>query len=567
MKDFFKRNLVWVAIFLCITGVVLSIIGIPANKPILFFIGIVLSLPTIGYLIYQVFFSREKTEIDLKPATNKISTSNITSIVANKQDVLLQNDITTEDDLEPLYNGYASEDEIAKRLSEITDNERKDDVIELPNIDLPMVELNHTLDNTTAVQILTNEELSSQRDIAANTPLTLTPEVIGDNTVFEEDNEKSAVTEDTVETDAPIVYTVDNNDNYVEYFKDNESLVSTTEQEEPTEPVSKSITADSVTPINEDENLSFTEEQYEAPSLDDPNFVLENEPSQIQNDIPTEITPTSEKNIATVDLTNAKIVYIDPKQKELRQRKVQEKKVLLAQENLERYFKRYFIETAACFLMDRTMYKDKNGVAPYNKFAVNKDTNLPEYSMSMTKGRLYKFCTYLIDTERFIKHSNLYNDFITEVERGVPLARISETLHPLYRKKYRKDFVLNLSNREDWDNVLILVYNNYLLSNNNFKNVFTHIPFEIPFAYSDENIIDYLKDIDVQDRFAENYTALEDMGIPTFWEAIYICFINSIKQKLSIQQIENALLRDYKKIARALKRADNTRRKQLKKAS
>ena len=80
MKDFFKRNLVWVAILLCVAGVVLSIIGIPTGKPIYFFIGIVLSLPTIGYLIYQVFFSREKTDIDLKPATTKVSTSKITSM-------------------------------------------------------------------------------------------------------------------------------------------------------------------------------------------------------------------------------------------------------------------------------------------------------------------------------------------------------------------------------------------------------------------------------------------------------------------------------------------------------
>ena len=93
------------------------------------------------------------------------------------------------------------------------------------------------------------------------------------------------------------------------------------------------------------------------------------------------------------------------------------------------------------------------------------------------------------------------------------------------------------------------------------------MPFEIPFAYNDENIIDYLKDPDLQERFAEKYSALEEMGVPTFWEAIYICFINSIKQKLTIEQLETALLREYKKISRSLKRIDNTRRKTLRKAS
>ena len=132
------------------------------------------------------------------------------------------------------------------------------------------------------------------------------------------------------------------------------------------------------------------------------------------------------------------------------------------------------------------------------------------------------------------------------------------------RKKYKKDFVLNLSNREDWDNVIILVYNNYILNNDNFKDIFIRVPFEIPVAYNEPNVIDYLKDTELQDRFNERFAALEDIGIPTFWEAIYVCFINSIKQKLTIEQIENAILREHKKIVRGLKRADKARRKLLK---
>jgi len=563
MNEFFKRNLVWVAILLCITGVVLSIIGIPAGNPIFFFIGIILALPTIGYLIYQVFFYRENAELNLAPSANKISTSNITSIVADKHDVLLQDKITNNDDLESLYDGYANDQEITKRLREVTSTERERIIVDLPTIDLPVAQPSNAFDNTTAIQNTTNDELARQREESATTPMTLTPEVIPDSIAEEETANITA--NDITEENSTTPYTVDVDENDFAEFLQNKDI------SEPA-PVTKFAAAAVSTPTKIIEDVSVTEYDSPSPSLDDPNFNPSNEPLMPQNIMPADQAVTipvtnTNKNLTQVDLTNAKIVYINPEQNELRKKKAQEKKNLLAQANLERYLQRYFIETAACFLMDRTIYKDKNGIAPYNKFAVNKDTNLPEYTMSSTKGRLYKFCTYLIDTERFIKHPNLYDSFITEIERGVPLARISETLHPLYRKKYKKDFVLNLSNREDWDNVMILVYNNYLLSNNNFKNVFTHVPFEIPFAYNDENIIDYLKDPDVQDRFAEKYSALEEMGIPTFWDAVYICFINSIKQKLSIEQIETALLREYKKIARALKRADNTRRKLLKKAS
>ena len=105
--------------------------------------------------------------------------------------------------------------------------------------------------------------------------------------------------------------------------------------------------------------------------------------------------------------------------------------------------------------------------------------------------------------------------------------------------------------------------NNYMLNNDNFKDVFTRVPFEIPVAYNEPNIVEYLKDPDIQDRFSERFNALEEMGIPTFWDALYICFVNSIKQKLTIKHLEDAILRTYKKVARALKRADNARRKLL----
>ncbi len=513
MSDFFRRNLVWVAILLCVTGVVLSIIGIPAGKPVFFFIGIVLALPTIGYLIYQVFFQEDKPELDLAPTTPKHSSSNITSIIANKNDILVNNEINTDDNLEPFYNGYATENEINKRLQELTNPEREQAIIDLPEIDLPVATTNR-FNVTTAIENTTNSELLRQRNAMINSTETFNTEI---TTEF---------IEETVE----------------------EPIINQTEQQ-------------SLTP---DKALSPTNSSTtsDVPLLDAPDFVLPDKPIMPQPQVAT----TLPQNLRQVDLTNVTSLHNNSENAIKRKQKAEEKKNLLSQNNLEHYLRRYFIEVSACFLMDRTLYKDKNGIAPYNKFAVNKTTDLPEYTMSTTKGKLYKFCTYLIDAERFIKHSALYDDFITAIEQGIPLSRISETLHHIYRKKYKKDFILNLSNREDWDNIIILVYNNYILNNDNFKDVFTRIPFEIPVAYSEENIVDYLKDADLQERFAEKYNAIEEMGVPTFWSAIYICFINSIKQKLTTSQIESAILHDHKKIARSLKRADTTRRR-LKKAS
>lgn len=570
MNDFFKRNLVWIAILLCIAGVVLSIVGIPTGNPIFFFIGIVLSIPTIGFLIYQVFFRRDEPEISLAPTGNKASTSNITSIIADKNDILLQDKLTDEDDLEPFYSGYANQQEIDQRLREVTENERNRAMIELPEITLPEATPstnnfdNYISDYTDEIENTTNNELLHQREAvttASNTftteiPVEITEQNITSQTTATPDNQKSEVISPK-ESEQPQTYTIDIDD--FDDLTTNPEIIKESNENEST------IGATPTTSQSADNGFD-PEAKYIAPTLDDPNF---NQPYEVvmpQNTVPLQSIAESKK-LTPIDLTNATVIRVNAKNAELRKQRAQEKKTMLSQHNLERYLRRYFIETAACFLMDRTMYKDKNGIAPYNKYAINKVTNLPEYTISATKGRLYKFCTYLIDAERFITHQVLYNDFITEIEHGTSLARISETLHPLYRKKYKKDFILNLSNREDWDNVIILVYNNYILNNDNFKDVFTHLPFEIPFAYNDENIIDYLKDTDIQDCFAERYSALEEMGVPTFWEALYICFINSIKQKLTIAQIESALLREYKKIARSLKRIDNTRRKTLRNAS
>ena len=251
--------------------------------------------------------------------------------------------------------------------------------------------------------------------------------------------------------------------------------------------------------------------------------------------------------------------------------KIQNKKLLFTQENLERYLRIYFVEMISCFLMDRDKYIDYFGIAPYNKITIkpSKIPGVPDevvYTMTATKPKLYKFATYLVDLERFITHEQLYHNFIASIEAGKSLVRISEQLHKLYRKLYKADFVNNFTNKEDFDNLLILVSNNYILGNNDFRQIFTKVPFEIPNGFTDDNIIRYLSNPTIKERFLENFPNYGDIGFYNIWDAIYICFINSVKGKLTIKQLEYAATTDHKRISKALARADKQLQRELSKA-
>jgi hypothetical protein len=253
-----------------------------------------------------------------------------------------------------------------------------------------------------------------------------------------------------------------------------------------------------------------------------------------------------------------------------RKQKFENKKLLFTQENLEPYLRNYLIETASCFLMDRDKYIDYFGIAPYNKITIkpSKVAGVPDevvYSMSATKPKLYKFCSYLVDMERFITHEQLYHNFISSMESGKSLVRISEQLHKLYRKLYKGDFVNNLANKEDFDNLLLLVSNNYILGNNDFRSIFTRIPFDIPNGLTEDNIVNYLSNPALREKFTEAFPNYGDIGFDSVFDAIYICFINSIKNKLSTDQIESAVLTDNKRISKILNRKDKLLTKQLSK--
>lgn len=527
MGNFVKRNLAWIAIFLCVVGVILSIVGIPTQQPLFFFIGIIFALPTIGYLVYQVFFYKGQPEPIVKAEKNKNLTGNMTAILDKREDIILNND--TNADLEPLYNGYATEEEIEHQLSDIVNQEREKAIQATPaNV---IIAEDATVMDEDAIRAATQGELLRQRQIELDD--------IMDPTI-ESEPEPEPEPEPQADTTTPMA---------------EELLVQ--EANQATDIIKETPIEEAAIPEPIQELQAVTPEQVTEP---EPESEPESEPASAP-----EPEPQPKSNKITI------IKEIDPeelaKRTEQRKQKAAEKKALLSQENLERYLQHYFLEIATCFVLNRNIYKDNRGIAPYNKLNTSKDDGLPEYTISATKGRLYKFCTYLVDMERFITHPELYEDFITAVEKGIPLGRVSETLHALYRKKYKKDFVLNLANREDWDNIIILVFNNYILDNDNFKDVFTRVPFEIPEAFNEQNVTDYLSDPEIQERFLEKFPSFTEIGIPTVWEALYICFINSIKTKLPVEQLETAILKEHKKIARALKRADSQRQKMLRKAS
>jgi len=112
----------------------------------------------------------------------------------------------------------------------------------------------------------------------------------------------------------------------------------------------------------------------------------------------------------------------------------------------------------------------------------------------------------------------------------------------------------NLTNKEDFDNLLILVSNNYLLNGHDFRDTFTRVPFAVPNELNDENIANYLATPAMKEKFEEAFPNYSDIGFDSVWDAIYICFINSIKSKLTNQQLEDAIILHHNRMAKLLAR-------------
>jgi len=141
------------------------------------------------------------------------------------------------------------------------------------------------------------------------------------------------------------------------------------------------------------------------------------------------------------------------------------KRTILARQNIETLVRKYYVEVAGCFLMNRDAYKDKFGLAPYNKITNPKpgsEVMTAKHIMAKTEDRFWRFAETLVDVERFTAHPVLFPAFERFIAAKTPLVLISEKLHYMYlQKNTRKDFVKNYTYKEDFENLLVLVNNNY----------------------------------------------------------------------------------------------------------
>jgi hypothetical protein len=252
------------------------------------------------------------------------------------------------------------------------------------------------------------------------------------------------------------------------------------------------------------------------------------------------------------------------------------KEALYTDENLNLLFKKYFGEVAGCFTMNRGDFKDKYGIAPYNKVVV-KHSEYPdepdtvEYVMLATKAKLKKFCEVLVDVDKFINHQKLYPAFIELKVSGVSLQRMSEKLHTLYNKLYKDDFVNDLKPKANFDNVLFIVSSNYIMQQFDFNEIFVNPPegndveafigylkdlsirekfmnlsgFNPP-KYKDVKALEYLNDPNVRDKFTNFNMSLREMGFKNEKEALYIMFIESIKDRFTTDELREHIFKNVK---------------------
>jgi hypothetical protein len=152
---------------------------------------------------------------------------------------------------------------------------------------------------------------------------------------------------------------------------------------------------------------------------------------------------------------------------ETRKENQQIKRALLGRQNIEVLLNKYFVEVAVCFMMDRDAYKDKFGLAPYNRVVNSKTGGEATHIMATTEDRFWRFSEALVDVERFLEHKTLFPAFEKFFATNTPLVLISEKLYYMYlQKNTRKDFVKNYTYKEDFENLLVLVKNNLLLRDN-----------------------------------------------------------------------------------------------------
>ena len=256
--------------------------------------------------------------------------------------------------------------------------------------------------------------------------------------------------------------------------------------------------------------------------------------------------------------------------KERRAAKVAAMRATFSRENVDKHIRKYFIELAACFLMNRDSYKDKFGLSPYNRVVISETKSGKKkvtHSILATKDKLYKFAELLIDVDRFFAHPNLYPLFVELVNEGTSLVRISEKLHLLYLQNYRKDFAKDYRYKEDFENILVLTSHHYIAKTMTFKPVFTPPPaFDVKAALLGDEGMAYLSDTQRQERFEDYFPNYRDLGFESASQAYVAAFAQTQRNEVEMSTLVDVILKDANRTAKALERLNKASAKAKPKA-
>jgi hypothetical protein len=308
---------------------------------------------------------------------------------------------------------------------------------------------------------------------------------------------------------------------------------------------------------DEKTRLEAERDQLEQQRIENDKFVKSQLESALLGKGMLEIMQAEKEHLAEAlrskeEMETARLFKIQAN-KESRAKADAERKQVFNKANIEVYVKKNFVEVAACFLMDRDKFKDAHGVAPYNRVTITGKGTTKEqvnHVMACTEDRLYKFGELLIDAEKFTRHGKLYSHFIELKSNGMTLCRISEKLHLLYMKTCRKDFLKDYRNKGDFENLLILVNNNYELKNKDFKITFSNKPFISP--GTDEDIVAYLMTPEVQHRFEESMPMWKEIGFESLYTAMYVALVSTFD--LNTSAMTQVILKDATRITKLIEK-------------
>ena len=246
------------------------------------------------------------------------------------------------------------------------------------------------------------------------------------------------------------------------------------------------------------------------------------------------------------------IEQAEQKRRSIEKRKLAaaEKRQLLSRENLERYTRKYFAEIAACFLMNRNAYKDKFGISPYNKIIINDEK--VELVMAVTRDKLYKFAEILPDVEIFFKTKRLSDMFKQLLSDETTMVQISEKLHVLYLQFFRDDFIKDYRKRIDFENMLIIAANYYIMRDLNLSEIYTNVTFDAGEHFTDADITIYLSNSEVSDNFRLAFKNYSDLGFENLTQAYVTCFFASQKDRIGTEELINAILKDINRLTKLL---------------